>query len=698
MQPILSAALVVSSLGLLSGPAQAARYTAKSDGVWSNKATWGGTGPPGNGDVVAVKDGVTLTVNDARVVGMSGGNGTVAIDLGNAGSLIIASGGTLQVRGDIVYSTRGGSNTAKYMTVQGGGILEWDSSASTPTTTQYTAHPDAAYGFRPFVTAGTAASHAIVRSNPGGGNGYWRLDGVNVGGGYILQYTDFLRIGDAAHPAFAIKPLGDHHNLTPWDATHNTFTSCGLAPGGGDVGGEAVWRHNYNVHSGSLGPEVMVRGGSVDTSPLCTAIGTPAGCLSAGIRELIGNVFDIKADSNFDATDFNIRSNYFADKLGICISCAQIHKWASFQNNFYRVFVSNSEFIYLMGDSRDNLWFLDEPVSNNPHGPATGAGSSQTMSGEILDHGGQIIAQVSAFFIIGGSKTPNKYAIKNSILLPNAAGNSSFWLASLLMGDGATHTVAVDHNTAMVSNVFSGVGVYTAHATNPPNFAGQLTSFRNNILWNPAPRNQTYKLMAYQHHNLDVCAPANCDYNDGFNTATDGNGFKNAGRGYADNFSSTPGAHDLSVDPEFFDPSRNTATFDTAYLGNTQPAWNKAGKYNVGDMVSSADPAVYNNATVNYRYTNATGCSSADPKPGLPVVLSRACWEWASLYRIRQGIAKQTQFNDPAIGVQGGDIISALVHWIRAGFSPTNQALAHAGNDGQFIGAVPPTSAPRPRR
>src|SRR5258708_1708417 len=92
---VLAAAIVLGSI--FSGPAQAARILAKSDGAWSNTATWGGQGPPGNGDVAIIKDGVTVTVTDARIIGMSAG-GTVAIDLNNAGALIIAAGGKLQVR------------------------------------------------------------------------------------------------------------------------------------------------------------------------------------------------------------------------------------------------------------------------------------------------------------------------------------------------------------------------------------------------------------------------------------------------------------------------------------------------------------------------------------------------------------------------------------------------------------------------
>jgi hypothetical protein len=284
---------------------------------------------------------------------------------------------------------------------------------------------------------------------------------------------------------------------------------------------------------------------------------------------------------------------------------------------------------------------------------------------------------------------------------------------------------------------------------------------------------------------LNVCLSANCDYNDGFNMKTDSGsslGFVGGANGYADNFSGgTPGAHDaaLSVDPMFVDPTRNTATFDSAFLLNTAPAWNLSSTYSVGDIVSSGDAFVYatsinpSGALINYRYVNKQGCSNTNPKPGVvpavslgnvsvtshsPTVTwvsgpyfdpnwagstvelyfangtpnystqdsfpdyvasvsctpncttltmtggyagttsrsigyiatrSQPCWELASLYRIRQAVANQTLYG-------GVDVITALINWIRAGFSPTNQTLKNAGSDGSDIGAVAVSAGSQP--
>ena len=191
------------------------------------------------------------------------------------------------------------------------------------------------------------------------------------------------------------------------------------------------------------------------------------------------------------------------------------------------------------------------------------------------------------------------------------------------------------------------------------------------------------------------------------------------------NTGAMPGSHDLSVNPNFVDPTRNTATFDSAYLGNTAAAWSSTATYTVGQTVSSADPTIYSGAglgfpstgaVINYRYTNgtyqSTACNGANPKPGLLANNSRACWEWATLYDLRQAIGSwnpsltptcpgngvrlagnQCLYDDQTIGAHGVDLITVLIQWLRAGYSPTNSALSLAGADGQDIGAVPVTIA-----
>jgi len=673
-----------------------------SSGDWSATGTWTSchNGVPGSGDTVTISDGATITVSDGEIVGTSPAAGNVVLQFGNTGVLVIAAGGKLEVRGDMRYAAGGGANTTPYLIVQGGGILEFDSSqAASPATTKYSSYPDGAYGFRGLVTAGTAGNHAIVRSNAGGGNGYFSLGGQVNGGSYKLTYTDFLRIGDAANPAFSMWSSG---TSTQWIATHNTFTSCGLAPSGAGslVAGE-IFQHDYNVHTNSLGAS---QAGGAATSVMLRDGISPA-MATGSVREIVGNVFDTQMEANtFDAMSFTIHSNYFGAGLGEILNSSTT-SWALVENNFFRVPVPVEFYIQMQGNLQNNLWFLDQHTVTNPHGPTFGKNGSQTAMGEISDHAGWVSNSMAPFMCANGAQANGAvYRMTNLILLPNAKGLSSYWITAPLQQAGETGiTYRIDHNTAIVTGnnggSNGGPAVLTAHPRTEANPTGQVASYQNNNLWAPAGVNESYKLFADQDVNLNACAPANCNYNNGWNLLNDGGGFMGGANGYADNFSGgIPGDHDLAADPMFVDSSRNTATFDSAYLGNSAPAWSDTANYNVGDMVSSSDSAVYAGANINYRYVNGSyngmSCAGQNTKPGVYNDLAHACWEWASLYRLRQGVAAQTLYEDSSIGVYGNDIITTLIQWIRAGFSPGNSALAQAGSDGEDIGAVPVTFGP----
>src|SRR5437870_3059317 len=91
-------------------PLTAAHRVASKSGDWGDARTWGNTGVPVAGDTIAVKNRVSVTVSDRRSVGASGPSGSTAIQLNDSGALVIANGGFLQVRGDVVY-TPGLENT-----------------------------------------------------------------------------------------------------------------------------------------------------------------------------------------------------------------------------------------------------------------------------------------------------------------------------------------------------------------------------------------------------------------------------------------------------------------------------------------------------------------------------------------------------------------------------------------------------------
>jgi hypothetical protein len=678
--------------------ARGGAFTAVESGNWRSPATWGqseGGSTPGDGDTVSIGDGVTVTISDVEIIGQSHPAGNIAIHYNTSGTLVIASGGYLKCRGDMQYTAAGsGTERGDYLLVQGGGILEWDSSlASSPYATKYSAYPSGSYGLRGFVAAGTANNHAVVRSNGGGGNGYFSLGGHAFGGRYITTYTDCLRIGDAANAAFAMQnPTGIFDGVVTWDATHDTFTSSGLAPSADcSLAGADIFRHSYNVHTSSLGPSIFHR------PDQCSSEGP----LTTGLREIVGNVFDILADTGLDAYNFTIHSNYFGNQIVVSVR----HPWNKFQDNFYRVSLPQTgvEGLVAAGDVNDSYFFWDMHTAANIYGIDFSGTSAQTFENLIIDHAGNLASSPSAAVITNGpALTAGTYNIRNNILLPNSQGHASFWITAPIDTTGAHNvTFAIKHNTVMTDSE-SGTAVYTDH-TGGSSFTGQISSYEGNILFNPLASGAAYKLLSGSGATKDICAPANCDYNDGFNALTGGAGFNGAVNGYAASFSGAPGAHDLSQDPRFVDPTRNLATFDSAYLGNTCPEWSNGASHDstpVPSCVSSATNGVYSTtalgypsagAVINYRYTNGsyngTSCNAANPQPGQYTDLSRACWEFATLYDIRQGLMSQTILKHPFGGTRRENVIATLIRWVRAGYAPANPALHNADADGADIGA-----------
>ena len=83
-----------------------AAYTASVTGNWADTATWGGSGPPGNGDTVTINDGITVTipVSTSVTVGTSPADdtGTPAIQSASStGTGVLVVNGTLIFRGPI---------------------------------------------------------------------------------------------------------------------------------------------------------------------------------------------------------------------------------------------------------------------------------------------------------------------------------------------------------------------------------------------------------------------------------------------------------------------------------------------------------------------------------------------------------------------------------------------------------------------
>ncbi|MDQ1470873.1 MAG: hypothetical protein QOJ99_2353 [Bryobacterales bacterium] len=678
--------LILTAVPALCLVAKAAEIKSSHSGPWSQASTWSGHAIPGAGDVALISNGHTITVNDARVVGPSGPPGTIAIRLNNTGSIEISAGGILSVRGDTRFTGDPETNGKDSVTVQAGGVWEFDSSQSPKTSYTFGSEPNG--GFRRFVVAGNAKSPASVRSKDGGANGHFVLNG-RAGGSLLATYATFINIGDKTTPAWQIAYEGSGNHFVKWQVTNSTFTGCGAITSMNDVGMDlnGTFIHNYNIHRNTPSSEIFTHWFNINVP----APGT-------GTRELNGNLFDASLSrTQFYPAGFTISGNYFGEGTVF----GGYNAWASWTNNFVRysdVWAATGSGTAVMGDVNNSYFFADSDWGN-PHVLTGHGGFASNLNGIIFGQAGTALGppgprDSGELWFLVNPNPPATYGIYNSLILPNMAGYSSLEIGSVLSAYPNMRAIA-EHNT-WFGGWTRGPGGFPAIMVGEPNngASASVTSFRDNILWNPqltGYKSGFFKLADISHSpapTVDYCAPANCDYNSGYGhnvTDSASSQYTNQGKGYAAKFSSPPGVHDVDGDPKFFDWQRSVELFDSKYLGNKPPIWAAAAAaaYKEGDFVQSSDPSVYWSLPVNYRYVNGGPCNKTNPKPGKGPNW-RSCWEWASLYRLRQAVALHQE-----------DMLATMMQWVRAGYVPSNPALLDAGHDGFDIGAVQSCSSRR---
>ena len=667
---------------LISTCAWGAERTAVVTGDWSDAKTWDGT-VPGDGDTASISNGVTVTVSDARAVGLSGTNGTLAVNLAKSGAIEITKGGALRVRGDVLY-TSGNDVTSTAVTVRSGGIWRWDSSkAQAPHETHYRFAATGDYAFRAFVLAGAADAHAALDSDPAGGSGYFTRNGKNFGGPFRSEYGDIARIGDAKTPGWDIGWFGQgrRHEVT-WDVRHSTFTSCGIIRIVGAMDPDGSFCHAVNVHIGTTAKFVFS--------------GFPSGgSVGKGVRDITENVFDDAAAEQTTADGYTITGNYFGGGLNVLW---QSDPWALCQGNFYRIF---DQWCWVSGRRlADSVVFLDRDW-NNPH-VIFGSGRYPTdLDGLILSHAGTCNGDSGEWVFASPG-------IHHSIFLPNIHGYASCEMTAT--GGGGTQPFIYEHNTWLGGygkqwSTWPGFAAfqYSESGNNSP---GQVKSFRSNLLWNPQlPGREAAFVKMCDVHSLggdqkagpptqDVGDPTNIDFNGSWNCQTNGGitfpnkgHYQNWGNGYIGNWSRTPGEHDVDADPEFVDYQRDIPLFATKCLGAmpSRAEWSATPDkpYTTGDTVLHATTILWG-LPVLYRYIG----DGTNPEPGRATREKgdaddwRKSWEWASLHLIRKGVRTEQRFGKD-------DVIMHLIHWIRAGYAPTNPKFKGTAHDGGDIGAVP---------
>lgn len=658
---------------------------------------------PGIGDEVSIFH--TVSATDTWTFGVSLSSGSFALNLNSSGTLHITSTGKVFQRGYGTY-TSGAANLNDAVDVDGGGDWAFDASASTsPTSLHYGMYPSGSAGFRKIKISGSPGVYATVYNVNPSTVGILTMNGNSNGGNYEFLYSSFVRVG------FDISYNNNVASLPiKWDAQHSSFTNCALINTAGSMYSGSTFRHEYNYHQNSWGSSIFTMNftSHVDDS-------------TSAIRSIKGNVFDKAMNTNLATSDFTFQDNF----MGAGYSAGS-SSWSIFTGNFVRMNNNNAN----MGAegilSNSYIWWDDD--QQNTHVFSTAISSAVTFSGIVYGQSGRAKATAAddsgEFWLQSGPTIIATCTITNSIFLLNGAGYQGLQVTSLL-GTASANTysnnrLVCEHNTyaAGWDNSSSALPPFAMiDYSETSNMApGTLSSLRDNLLWNPQISTrpaQFFKTLDAGNANAnlatgfsvgpttDVCNPSNCDYNASYQralataTVTNAARYLNQGRGYAGNYSSTPGAHDINgQDPQFVDWVRNVELFDSKwwrpYYGLSPPsAWLSGGTYSEGNVVSHSSSTYYWGNTINYVYIDTGSCLGANPEPGvIPVRSWEKCWKFQSIEDIKGAVASSATFTDGTIGVTNAGVIPTLLAWVRAGYQPTNVAYHGSAHDGSDIGAV----------
>jgi hypothetical protein len=687
-------------LALLAAPAFPSACTLSASYTLSaSSGHWTGGCPtiPGNGDTVTIAEGVTLNVNQNWTIGASGANNTTpAIYDGVTGLVKVNAGVALTLRGDFLW-TRGSPYYNSGLTMDAGSALVFDASqASSPTTTRYRiGDNESIYGSRWLAANGTSASHVAITSvNTNGAlNGQFRsgLNAVGAAAGYggcdlQVAYADFSNIGDMATYGEAFAPREYPTDPGTCTVTNSTFNNVG------------PWL-NANLDFSSN--ETVNIGNNVWTNSPCAS--ATYGCFpvtneapSAGSYLFQNNVFDFCIGLEYNQYAMRYDGSYLGK--GACVGglSSLLNQTGLFlYNPLNTVFNSTLSYTY---------WFLDGlAVTNDPHWTSYGPQTNIGIVNSVFEMVEDVSANTGQAYIGNQSGGAYTQTLANNILLPSKTGKAT--TALVYNGAGCTScanlTANLNHDT-LVGTAANGL---SAMATVDEDGAAtwSVNQEESDLVWSNA--GSYYKIQSWQttSPNLRLQPVATADYNfaDGHRLLSNASctGCSNQGNGYAANWSTTPGSHDVDAlyptvtNPYLADTTRNLASWDTAYLG--QPLgtqWSSSlGAIAYGGIVSESHSGYYGGAAHNFRCLYPTGCvtSAANSEPMVGSSWT-TYWEWASLYDLRKAVAAGSTYTDGAIGCASGcSAVQALVGWVQKGYTPQAPALWCAGHDGETVGAVP---------
>lgn len=665
--------------------------TSAQAGNWSATSTWTGGVVPGNGDTVTINHNVVVDTN--TIIGTSGAAGTLVVQVASGKDLNVSSGIIFTVRGDLRLENG-------TLTMSAGSTYTFDSSLASGTPSYKIRFGSASnQSGSKIISNGTSGSRVTFNKASGSGNGLIGrfTNGATAWCSINAAYTDFYNLGTTSigydNDGIEINAAGSGMEVT---YSNCTFNSCGRVV-------------TFNcAAANNMTHELCQFVNHINSSDYACWLDVAVS--TTGLRKFESNIFmhDTKTPILAFATSVK---NY------------------TFKNNLLgkTVYSSGISGTGLMSDCRENIWIsrtlkadsvIGEPGSTVYDCSAIGDYNGETGSLSLYafatgsgrcTYDGFIFENLSSNIDsdLSHAQSPTADVISKFIRCicpPNASG----YMSGAFTAHGNDHiTLEYEHNTAVSYEPGSGTGdAFFYLGSGYAGRSGFMPSCRSNLIWaKTRPSLDGWMTWDADGTVTDIATPSGLDYNATYNL-NDGTVYDSGGangvtkRGYhkfrlsdqnigTHDVTLTDGSNEMTQGPKFIDSTRNFATFDSAYLGHSETAWQDSHAYSVGDLVSAASSGFYNNATVNYRCIKAhtsNSASSTDGKPGSATSF-RTNWELATTHRIRQAILAGTTITDASLSLSSASYPKAFKEWVKRGFAVQEPSLRAAGHDGVTIGA-----------
>lgn len=617
--------VVMLAVLAISANCWAAALTASVTGDINNAATFGGT-EFANGDTITINDGITLTIpaGVTAIVGASPADdvSTPAIQCASAtGTGVLVVNGTLRFAGTIKQAN------ATWTVNAGGALLHDSSAAAAPATTYYSWQIGMAanQANAKLILQGTGpgASRVTVGNYTGSGrfggfsqgstiaeraHKYSSLTGALAGAGRVESYyVTFTGLGVTGYDWLTAN-IGAGHRLI---FEHCIITDCTMINIVNTLAATGVWRFS---DSSILAPR--------ETNSI--HIWTGQAISEGGERSFTNSVVEGSLVLTY-GQDVTYTKCLFAGKAvdsGVPIvnygGTHGAHHIGTDLGLWNRE-TGNVGIVMGHGDYTRVLSVRAGPSASHSHFRF----SSPTSYTAPLVMNGMVTERVEGGMEGGIIVNLDASANANSITLNNVLDVPSY-----LDGAGSCNSLVVNetNNPNMRVTISGYTAKLTAANTGVFDFesyegaANQIAKINNNLVW-AASANANSQIV--WKNNIDAAANAitMADYNCSYNLTKDPLYYEFATGAYAN----PPGAHDITANPNFVDPTRNIIT----WAATIDPTKNTPALI-LAEMLKMNDDSGYNSA-----------------------------FDWTAYYT-----------------------------WVRAGFAPTNSALKGTGESGADIGAV----------